>query len=63
MGQRSIPFPQRSGEWERFMDCERLETWKESEKSRVYLVRDRRCGELLVEKRLTGELEVYNRLR
>ena len=41
------------------MDCERLETIKESDKSSVYLVFDKAGCRMAVEKHLAGELPVY----
>lgn len=44
------------------MELERLETLKDSEKSKIYLVFDTESRHMLVEKRLEGNLPVYKRL-
>lgn len=44
------------------MDHERLKTLGETEKSRVYLVFDSERQRMLVEKRMAGEVEVYQKL-
>lgn len=44
------------------MELERLETLKDSEKSKVYLVFDTENRRMLVEKHLQGDLSIYQRL-
>lgn len=44
------------------MELERLETLKDSEKSRIYLVFDTENRRMLVEKHLQGDLTIYERL-
>lgn len=44
------------------MELERLETLKDSEKSKVYLVFDTESRRMLVEKHLQGDLPIYQRL-
>ena len=45
------------------MPFERIETLKDSDKSKVYLVYDQTRRQMLVEKHLSGEVEVYRRLK
>ena len=44
------------------MELERLETLKDSEKSKIYLVFDMENRRMLVEKHLQGNLPIYQRL-
>ena len=44
------------------MELERLETLKDSEKSKIYLVFDIDNRRMLVEKHLRGNLPIYQRL-
>ena len=44
------------------MELERLETLKDSEKSKIYLVFDTKNRRMLVEKHLLGNLPIYERL-